>query len=61
VSNAGTTAEDRNDMVESRAAYDAAARELWTAQQAYAQKRRRLTLPLIEEKRRRSELPLMPG
>ena len=50
VANAGITAESWDDMVEPRAAYDTAAGELRTAQQAYAEKRRRLTLPLIEEK-----------
>ena len=50
VANAGITAEGWDDMLEPRAAYDAAAGELRAAQQAYAEKRRRLTLPLIEEK-----------
>ena len=50
VANAGITAEGWDDMVEPRTAYDAAAGELRTAQQAYAEKRRRLTMPLIIEK-----------
>ena len=50
VANAGITAEGWDDMVKPRAAYDAAAGELRAAQQAYAEKRERLTLPLIGEK-----------
>ena len=44
-----TPAGYRDDMVEPRAAYDAAAEELHEAQQEYADKRRKLTLPLIED------------
>ena len=49
VAEAGISAESWDDMVEPRAAYDAAAEELHEAQQEYADKRRKLTLPLIED------------
>ena len=49
VTEAGITAEGWDDMVEPRAAYDAAAEELRAAREAYAEKRKKLTLPLIQD------------
>lgn len=49
VAEAGISAEGWDDMVKPRAAYDDAAEELRAARQDYADKRKQLTLPLIQD------------
>ena len=46
---AGTVAENWDDMVESRKAYDAALEELQSAQSALSEKRKRLAQPLVQD------------
>ena len=46
---AATRAENWDDMVESRTAYDAALKELQTAQAEYSDKRKQLAKPLIQD------------